>query len=165
MTHKLPSEKSNNYLRNTMSKTTYSVKDLDTLISEANDKSIKIINDFSEYLNQTGLVKKTIKNHVNNLSFFAKYLNHYVNSDDQLKIISQADGGDLSSFSTSFFPDKVVWASPSSAKQNITSFKKFFSWLYENKQISPDHYQDIINTIKEEKSDWIHCAGCDDSYW
>lgn len=148
-----------------MTKTTHSAKDLDTLISEANDKSIAIINDFSEHLKQMGFVKKTIKNHVDNLSFFAEYLNHYAHSDDELKIISQADSGDLSSFSTSFFPNKALWASQSSAKQNITSFKKFFSWLYDTKQISSDHYHDIISTIKEEKSDWIDCVGCDNSYW
>ena len=135
------------------------IKKLDDLITEIDNKSIGIIESFSQHLTQQGLVKKTIKNHIGNLEFFVSYLNRYANSKDELKLISQADASDISSFSLNFFPDKALWANASSAKQNITSFKKFYSWLYEERQISTEHYQDIINTIKEEKADWIESVG------
>ena len=142
------------------------IKTLREQAVESNKISLGIIDNFSQYLTEKGLVKKTIRNHVYNIEFLLESLNRYADSKDDIKLISQADSGDLSYFSSSFFPRKATWASSNAAKKNIASFKKFFSWLYGTNQIDKDDYQDIIDTIKEETSYWIESAGYeDDDSW
>jgi site-specific recombinase XerD len=135
-----------------------------SLIEKADKENEKIICEFTSYLESLNLSKKTIKSHVSNIYFFAEFLNHYVHYEEQIQTLVIAKDTDISTFSLEFFPKKAVWASTASAKQNTSTFKKFYTWMYEQNKISKETYTDIINIIKEEKSEWHDAAVCDDDY-
>ncbi len=81
-----------------------------------------ILDAFQASLKEAGLAQKTIKNHIDNIDFFAEYLLSY----DPLEHLDEAAEGDVASFLMDWFPRKAMWASVSSMKSNIASFKKFF---------------------------------------
>ena len=137
---------------------------IEALIEKANEKNKQIISDFTSYLESLNLSKKTIKRHEDNIYFFAEYLNHYVNDVSEVKTLLSTEDVDLSSFSMDFFPEKAMWASTESAKQNTSTFKKFYTWMYEQKKISKETYTDIINIIKDEKSEWYDAVGYDEDF-
>ena len=84
-----------------------------------------LLEEFRSWLEQSGLVKKTVKAHVYNIGFFTEYLVYY----EPLKKLDEADSGDVRMFLANWFPRKAMWASITSVKSNIASFKKFFRWL------------------------------------
>lgn len=51
--------------------------------------------------------------------------------------MSEADSGDVQMFLANWFPRKAMWASITSVKSNIASFKKFFQWMEETGRVSP----------------------------
>jgi len=135
-----------------------------SLIEKADKENEKIISEFTSYLESLNLSKKTIKSHVNNIDFFAEFLNHYVHYEEQIQTLVTAEDTDISTFSLDFFPKKAMWASTASAKQNTSTFKKFYTWMYEKNKISKETYTDIINIIKEEKREWYEAVGCNEDF-
>ena len=85
-----------------------------------------ILEDFRAWLEQSGLSEKTVENHVENIDFFTHYLVYY---DDPLKKLDEADNIDVGMFLTNWFPRKAMWASATSVKSYLASFKKFFHWM------------------------------------
>ena len=49
-----------------------------------------------------------------------------------------------------------MWASKTTILENITSFKKFYTFLNEIGKITEEDLNEMKNTIKEEKNDWIN---------
>src|SRR5215471_8849020 len=78
-----------------------------------------ILDEFQAWLEQSGLAEKTIRAHVNNISFFTNYLVYY----EPLKKLDEADGGDVRMFLANWFPRKAMWASEGSVKSNMASFR------------------------------------------
>jgi len=72
-----------------------------------------ILAQFQTWLEQSGAAKKTIKNHMDNIAFFAEYLVYY---DNPLKRLDEADSSDVSLFLSSWFPRKAVWANETNMK-------------------------------------------------
>lgn len=57
-----------------------------------------------------------------------------------------------------------MWSSPSQIKSNIASFKKFCNFLLGKGVISKMAYGEMMQTIKEEKDNWIRaCKEYDES--
>jgi len=56
-----------------------------------------------------------------NIDFFTEFLVYY----EPLKRLDETDETDISSFFLDWFPRKAMWASESSIKFNLASFKKF----------------------------------------
>ena len=103
---------------------------------------------------------KDPKSHVDNIDFFAEYLVYY----EPLQRLDEADDGDVSSFLMDWFPRKALWASVSSTKSYLASFKKFFQWMGETKRIPAEVVNDVLTMLKEDKQDFID-AGEDDDSW
>jgi site-specific recombinase XerD len=110
-----------------------------------------LLNDFRAWLEQSGLTTKTVKSHVYNIDFFTEYLVYY----EPLKKLDEAESGDVWMFLANWFPRKAMWASVTSVKSNIASFKKFFQWMGETGRVSPETVADVLTTLKEGRDKFL----------
>ena len=113
-----------------------------------------ILDDFRAWLEQSGLAEKTVRNHVDNIDFFTKYLVY----NEPLEKLDEADGSDVWMFLGDWFPRKAMWASESSVKSNMASFKKFFQWMGETGRVSTETVDDVLSTLKEGRDEFIEAA-------
>ena len=131
--------------------------DYDAQVDAIQKHNAPILASFQTSLEQAGLAKKTVKNHVDNIDFFTEYLVYY----EPLTRLDDADEGDVSSFLLDWFPRKALWASVSNTKQYFASFKKFFQWMGETERISPDVVEDVLTTLKEERQEFLDAVDDD----
>lgn len=110
-----------------------------------------VLDDFRDWLEQSGLVEKTVKAHVFNIGFFTEYLVYY----DPLKKLDEANSGDVRMFLASWFPRKAMWASISSVKSNIASFKKFFQWMGETGRVPPETAANVLSALKDGRDHFL----------
>jgi site-specific recombinase XerD len=113
-----------------------------------------ILDDFRAWLEQSGLAEKTVRNHVDNIDFFTEYLVY----QEPLQKLDEADGSDVWMFLGDWFPRKAMWASESSVKSNMASFKKFFQWMGETGRVSPETVDDVLSTLKEGRDEFLEAA-------
>ena len=113
-----------------------------------------ILDDFRSWLEQSGLAEKTVKAHVYNIGFFIEYLVYY----EPLKKLDEADSGDVRMFLANWFPRKAMWASITSVKSNIASFKKFFQWMGETGRVSPETFVDVLDTLREGRDHFLEAV-------
>ena len=110
-----------------------------------------ILADFRIWLEQSGLAEKTVKAHVFNIDFFTAYLVYY----EPLKKLDEAHSGDVRMFLANWFPRKAMWASATSVKSNIASFKKFFQWMGETDRVSHETVVDVLDTLKKGRDKFL----------
>ena len=110
-----------------------------------------ILADFQAWLEQSGLSEKTVKNHVDNIDFFTKYLVYSF----PLKKLDEADSGDVWMFLADWFPRKALWASATSVKSYCASFKKFFQWMEETGRISQETVAGVLDTLREDREAFL----------
>jgi len=108
-----------------------------------------ILDGFEHWLKQAGLSEQTIKAHVDNMRFFGRYLLWYGYS---LRRLDEASEGDVYDFLEDWFPRKALWASVSSMKIYLASFKKFFTWMGETGLVPPETVADVRSTLKDSRS-------------
>src|SRR6266704_942477 len=60
--------------------------------------------------------------------------------------------GDVYDFLEDWFPRKALWASVSSMKVYLASFKKFFKWMGETSLVSPGMVEDVLSTLKDDRN-------------
>ncbi len=107
-----------------------------------------ILESFEHWLRQAGLREQTIRDHVDNLRLFEHYLLLYAHS---LRRLDEATDSEVYWFLADWFPRKALWASVSSMKVHLASFKKFFTWMGETGLVSPETVADVRSTLKEER--------------
>ena len=134
--------------------------DYDAQVDAIKEHNAPILANFQTSLEHAGLAKKTVKNHLENIDFFTDYLTYY----EPLKRLDEGDDDDVSSFLLNWFPRKALWASVSSTKSYLASFKKFFLWMGETQRISPEVVDDVLSTLKEEREDFLEAVNDDDSW-
>lgn len=110
-----------------------------------------ILDGFRTWLEQSGLAEKTVKNHVDNIDFFTEYLVYY----EPLEKLDEADGSDVWMFLSDWFPRKALWASVSSVKSYMASFKKFLQWMGETGRVPPETVDDVLSTLKEGRDEFL----------
>jgi site-specific recombinase XerD len=108
-----------------------------------------ILDGFERSLKQAGLSEQTIKAHVDNMRFFARYLLLYAYS---LRRLDEATAGNVYDFLEDWFPRKALWASVSSMKVYLASFKKFFTWMGEVGLVAPETVEDVRSTLKDSRN-------------
>jgi hypothetical protein len=108
-----------------------------------------ILEGFEHWLKQARLSEQTIRDHVDNIRFFARYLLLYAYS---LRRLDEATEGAVYDFLADWFPRKALWASVSSMKVYLASFKKFFRWMGASGLVSPATVADVLSTLKEERA-------------
>lgn len=123
----------------------------DTKVQAIRAYNRPLLDSFREWLEQSGFAEKTIKAHVENIDFFTEYLMYY----ESLKKLDEADSSDVWMFLSDWFPRKAMWASPSSVKSNIASFKKFFQWMGETGRVSPEIVVGVLAELKEGREQFL----------
>jgi site-specific recombinase XerD len=108
-----------------------------------------ILDGFEHGLKQAGLSEQTIKDHVDNIRFFSRYLLWYGYS---LRRLDEATEGDVYDFLEDWFPRKALWASVASMKVYLASFKKFFKWMGESGLVAPETVEDVLATLKDSRN-------------
>ena len=110
----------------------------------------KLLNGFSQYLASRKLSKKTIDKHVSNIEF---YINEFLLYEEPLKANEGVNRLDY--FLGYWFIRKAMWASVSSIKENITSLKHFYTFMYEIGEIDKEELVEMKEEIKESKDEWL----------
>ena len=124
--------------------------DYEIKVEENRKRNEKYIKEFENWLNEKGLVKKTIRKHLSNVDL---YINDYLNYYDVTKV---EDGiSSVHSFLDGWFIEKCLWASKNSLKEIAASIKKFYQFMSENKYISEDDYKDMCRFIKENMDEFL----------
>jgi site-specific recombinase XerD len=108
-----------------------------------------ILDGFEAWLRQAGLGKPTIEAHVDNMRLFARYLVLYASS---LRRLDEATEGNVYDFLEDWFPRKALWASVSSMKVYLASFKKFFTWMGATGLVAPETVEDVLSTLKDSRN-------------
>ena len=135
------------------------MSDADTYDYDAQVRAIRaynqpILDDFKVWLQQSGLSEQTVQTHVDNINFFTNYLVYY----ELLKKLDEATEGDVWMFLADWFPRKALWASVTSVKSYLASFKKFFRWMGETGHASPQTVAEVLDTLKEERNVFLRRA-------
>lgn len=109
-----------------------------------------LLDAFQESLKAKKLSQKTIDRHIYNIDF---YINDFLLYEDA----EPAEEGvyQLNYFFDDWFIRKAMWASATSIKENITSLKKFYGLMEEKGRLDTDDYLDMLQTIKENKEEWL----------
>lgn len=109
-----------------------------------------LLTSFEEWLNLTGLTKKTINSHLSNIDF---YVNDYLLYEDAIEARDGAN--EVDTFLGYWFIKKAMWASKSSIKSNAASLKKFYNFMYEKELIDTEDLTELMETIKEGMPEWL----------
>ncbi len=128
--------------------------DYDTQVRAIRAYNQPILDDFEVWLQQSGLSEQTVQTHVDNINFFTNYLVYY----EPLKKLDEAKEGDVWMFLADWFPRKALWASITSVKSYLASFKKFFRWMGETGHASPQTVAEVLDTLKEERNVFLRRA-------
>jgi site-specific recombinase XerD len=127
------------------------VYDFDARVRAIRAYNQPLLDDFEAWLEQSGLNEKTVKTHVSNIDFFTNYLVY----NEPLKKLDEATDSDVYLFLADWFPRKALWASATSVKSYLASFKKFFQWMGETGRVSPETVTDVLDTLKEDRNEFL----------
>ena len=124
--------------------------DYEIKAEENRKRNEKYIKEFEKWLNEKGLVKKTVRKHLSNVDL---YINDYLNYYDITKVEDGID--DVCSFLDGWFIEKCLCASKNSLKEMAASIKKFYQYMSENNYVSVDDYKDMCSFIKENMDEFL----------
>lgn len=113
-------------------------------------KHEKLFYAFLSQLQNSNLSDKVIERHVFSLRF---YMTEYLDAHHGIDIEESVDY--LEEYFTDFFLSKAMWSTAKGIKDTITTFNKFYKFLYDEKQISKDIYSKYKALVKENKEIWI----------
>ena len=60
-------------------------------------------------------------------------------------------------------PRKAMWASPANTRSYMASFRKFFKFMAETNRIEQTTVDEVRETLKENKEDFLDAVGFDDT--
>lgn len=115
----------------------------------------KLIEGFETYLEEKKLAPKTIKKHVRNASF---YINDYVLEHHSASAAEAIAPVYLDDFFDWFFIRKCMWSSPATIKENASSIRKFYTFMYEKGHVEKQAYEDMKFHLKESVPEY--CEDC-----
>lgn len=129
--------------------------EFDYELYEKKCKKIKVANgihldNFEKWLQEQGLTKKTIDNHVSNVDF---YINDFLCAYDAQDVTQGCYK--ISQFLGDWFIRKALWSSCANIKSNAASIKKFYSFLLDSGVVTQEDYDMLCETIKDEMLDWL----------
>ena len=110
----------------------------------------KYLKEFTRYLENKKLSKKTIDKHIGNIDFYINTFLLYKSPQKAAEGVHQVDY-----FLGFWFIRKALWATPSSIKEYIVSLKLFYSYMNETGEVSDKELTDMLDEIKECKGEWI----------
>jgi len=132
-------------------------KEWENQIEKVKKHNNKLLIEFEKWLKKKSLKINTIKDHIVNIEFYA-------NDFLLLYEIIQIERGalEIGNFLGDYFTRKTSWAIKYIIKENIASFKKFYTFLNEIGKVSTNELKEMKELIKEEKTNWIEEV---QNYW
>ncbi|MBR3318085.1 MAG: hypothetical protein IKG21_09755 [Atopobiaceae bacterium] len=132
-----------------------SYEDYERACDERRAENEEYLNEFEEWLKAAGLSDKTIQRHIHNVDFF---INAYLLRE---KAYGMEEGcARMDDFLGYFFIRKCTWSTPTTIRQNATSFKKFYKCMLEKGHIARASYDVLLDDIKTCMPTWL--ASCED---
>ncbi|MCD6262149.1 MAG: recombinase [Deltaproteobacteria bacterium] len=114
------------------------------------EENKELISNFRSWLSGKGLSPKTVDKHTSNVDF---YVNEFLLYEDA---IEAKDGiWKIGMFLGYWFIKKAMWANKRTIKENATSLKKFYQYLYEAGKVSKEDVSVLKETIKEDMPEWL----------
>ena len=114
------------------------------------EENKELISGFRNWLSGKGLSPKTVDKHTSNVDF---YINVFLLYEDA---IEAKDGiWKIDMFLGYWFIKKAMWANKRTIKENATSLKKFYQYLYEAGKVSKEDVSVLKETIKEDMPEWL----------
>ncbi len=114
------------------------------------EENKELISGFKNWLSSKGLSQKTIDKHTLNVDF---YVNEFLLYEDA---IEAKDGvGEIGMFLGYWLIKKALWANKTVIRENASSLKKFYQYLYEIGKVSEEAFLTLKETIKEDMPDWL----------
>ena len=110
----------------------------------------KLLDDFAIWLQQSGLSRKTINKHTQNIDFYINEFLLYEDAEEPPEGIYS-----VNMFLGYWFIKKAMWSSAASIKSNAASLKKFYAFLHERGLVSQDDLALLKETIKKRMPEWL----------
>lgn len=104
----------------------------------------KYIKKFTEWLNEKGLSKKTIRKHLDNVKL---YINEYLNYYDVVKVEDGIE--EVDDLLEGWFIEKCLFATKTSLKETTASLKKFYQYMSEYNYVKKEDYKQLCSIIKD----------------
>ncbi|MBC7766354.1 MAG: recombinase [Hyphomonadaceae bacterium] len=108
------------------------------------------LDEFEKWLNNQGLTKNTIDNHITNVDFYINEFLCYYDAQDVTQGCYE-----ISEFLGDWFIRKATWSSCSLIKSNAASIKKFYAYLLDSGVVTKDDYDTLCLSIKVEMPEWL----------
>ena len=104
-----------------------------------------ILNDFADWLKESGINESTIDKHYRNVDF---YINEFLLYEDAIP--AKNGSSYIGMFLGYWFIKKAMWSNAAAIKQNAASLKKFYQFMMEKKEIEVDEFEELKRNIKEK---------------
>ena len=119
-------------------------------IEKIRENNVKLIDQFSTWLNSKDLSEKAIAGHRSNVDF---YINEFLLYEDA---VHPEDGAlDIGMFLGYWFIRKAMWATKASIKSNAASLKRFYGFMLERGMIEQKDFDELKRRIKEDMPEWL----------
>lgn len=113
-------------------------------VEQNQKRNKKYIKEFTEWLNEKGLSKKTIRKHLDNVKL---YINEYLNYYDVIKVEDGIE--EVDDFLEGWFIEKCLFATKTSLKETAASLKKFYQYMSEYNYVKKEDYKQLCSIIKD----------------
>lgn len=113
-------------------------------VEQNQKKNKKYIKEFTEWLNEKGISKKTIRKHLDNVKL---YINEYLNYYDVIKVEDGIE--EVDDFLEGWFIEKCLFATKTSLKETTASLKKFYQYMSEYNYVKKEDYKQLCSIIKD----------------
>lgn len=110
----------------------------------------ELLNNYEVYMEESGLSKKTINNHISDVHF---YINSFLLKEEAIPAKEGWDKVDF--YLGDFFIYKCMWSTPNILKSTADSLKHFYKYLKNEKIIEEEQYDFLEKTIKEDIDSWM----------
>ena len=113
-------------------------------VEQNQKRNKKYIKEFTEWLNEKGLSKKTIRKHLDNVKL---YINEYLNYYDVIKVEDGIE--EVDDFLEGWFIEKCLFATKTSLKETAASLKNFYQYMSEYNYVKKEDYKQLCSIIKD----------------
>ena len=134
------------------------MRNYDREVKQVRSNNKAILNEFQLWLRKSDLAPNTVESHLDNIGFFAEYLIYY----EPLCRLDEANDSDVHGFLMDWYPHKAMWASEAYTKAYMASFRKFFKYLRESNRIEQTVEDEVRETLKENKEEFLDAVAYDD---
>lgn len=110
----------------------------------------EFLEGFKKYLEEQNLTTRVINNHYGNVELFIEDYLVYYQEESAKNGFRYID-----CFLGDWIIEKCAFANTSYIKSSATSIKKFYKYMLEQKLISKNDYDDLVDIIKKNMDKWL----------